>query len=232
MKIRQWFDKWSTEDPEDRRELQIDGLRETTELIHGVLREETKAVGIDSIFLGGLSQGCAAGLIALLLWEGKPLPVFFGMCGYLPFNDLLAEVLSGESSIRVANEEKRAQNPHLDDGTSDSLDITFEDPSNCCTEATTSSLPESPSVHAIDALRQMLSIPSSSAEHLPFQKTRLIMGHGAMDEMIPHAVARKAAQCLRQLGVEVSYHEYPHLGHWYSEDMLTDVAECIEKNQS
>ncbi|KAI3325028.1 alpha/beta-hydrolase [Xylariaceae sp. AK1471] len=84
----QWFDNWKLEPPAtDREELQIPGLQETTSYLHRLVREEIALVpgGAANAILGGLSQGCAASLIALLLWEGDGLAAAFGMCGWLPY---------------------------------------------------------------------------------------------------------------------------------------------------
>jgi predicted esterase len=71
--IYQWFGHWSHEAPEEREELQNDGLQEKTVYIDGLLRE-VDAVGAENVVLGGLSQAWSASLVALLLWEG-------GRCG-------------------------------------------------------------------------------------------------------------------------------------------------------
>lgn len=70
----------------------IDGLRETTAYLHTLIREEIALLraaggGSRDIVLGGLSQGCAASLVAAALWDGEewPLGAVVGMCGWLPF---------------------------------------------------------------------------------------------------------------------------------------------------
>ena len=101
--ITQWFDNWSLQAPTQREELQIEGLRETTAFIHGLLREEIASVGAENVVLGGLSQGCAAALIATLLWDGKPLAAVFGMCGWLPYRAHMQEI--AETATEDADEE-------------------------------------------------------------------------------------------------------------------------------
>ena len=96
--ISQWFDNWSLQTPTEREELQIEGLRETSAFIHGILREEIAIVGAENVILGGLSQGCAAALIATLLWEGEPLAAVFGMCGWLPYREHMQEIAESTDS--------------------------------------------------------------------------------------------------------------------------------------
>lgn len=44
--------------------MEIEGLRETSEWLHVLLSQEIEKVGADNVALVGLSQGCAATLIA------------------------------------------------------------------------------------------------------------------------------------------------------------------------
>lgn len=92
--ITQWFDNWhldfppSDSDPLDITTntpqrpprpakndwMMIDGLRETTAHLHALVREEVALLrpaggrGARDIVLGGISQGCAASLVAAALW--------------------------------------------------------------------------------------------------------------------------------------------------------------------
>ncbi|KAF2170440.1 hypothetical protein M409DRAFT_19261 [Zasmidium cellare ATCC 36951] len=82
--MNQWFDFWSLADPESRPEIQVQGLRETVRFLHGLITEESGVVGIGNVVLWGMSQGAAAGLVAMLLWQGEGIGAFVGMCGWLP----------------------------------------------------------------------------------------------------------------------------------------------------
>lgn len=104
--IHQWFDYWSLETPEKREELQIDGLRETSKYIHGLLKKEVELVGADNVVLGGLSQGCAASLVALLLWDGEPLAGMVGMCGWLPYRKMMENAFVEEKVKANAGEDE------------------------------------------------------------------------------------------------------------------------------
>lgn len=88
----QWFDNWSLQTPNEKEGLQTECLRETSALVHRILEDEIAIVGAQKVVLGGLSQGCAAALIALLLWEGQPLAAAFGMCGWLPFREHMEDL--------------------------------------------------------------------------------------------------------------------------------------------
>ncbi|KAG2178733.1 hypothetical protein INT44_001886 [Umbelopsis vinacea] len=84
MDIAQWFDIWSVEEPENRKELQVTGLTESVTFILNVIREEASSVPPEHIILGGISQGCATAIHALMHYDTQ-LNGFIGFCGWLPF---------------------------------------------------------------------------------------------------------------------------------------------------
>jgi predicted esterase len=53
------------------------------------------------------------------------------------------------------------------------------------------------------------------------------MGHGVEDEKVGLALGREAAGFMRALGAEVGWREYEGLGHWYSGELLADLAEFM-----
>jgi len=87
--MSQWFDIWSVEEPSEKKELQINGLRESIEEILSVIRSETRVIPPWRIILGGISQGCATAIHALF-HGGIRLGGFVGLCGWLPFQDDIA----------------------------------------------------------------------------------------------------------------------------------------------
>lgn len=62
--------------------------RQTFILLHG---RGSNGQSFGSDVLGGLSQGCAAALVATLLWEGGRLGALVGMCGWLPYAARMSE---------------------------------------------------------------------------------------------------------------------------------------------
>ncbi|EPS35543.1 hypothetical protein H072_11097 [Dactylellina haptotyla CBS 200.50] len=84
--INQWFDNYSLDDPSEREHLQVDGLRETTEVVHQLIRDEVEGgIPLERIVLGGLSQGCAASIYAMLTFDRGRLGGYIGMSGWFPF---------------------------------------------------------------------------------------------------------------------------------------------------
>lgn len=216
-KTNQWFDNWDLEPPAtDREELQAPGLKQTVTYLHGLLEKEIAEVpgGARNVILWGLSQGCAASLMALLLWKGEQLGGVVGMCGWLPY----AGRLEGEMRERPA-EETGTLDDDDDDlfERSDSKDIAQE---------------PDPTKRAINWLREELELRLDLGEGntheevgLVFNKIPVFLGHGVEDEKVSVVLGRAAFSCLRGLGVDgVEWKEYEGLGHWYSSEMLSDIV--------
>ena len=81
----EWFDIYSLTDPTLHEELQTEGLQQSITFIHQLIEEEVNAVGGDAqrVVLGGISQGCATAVRAML--SSRKLGAFVGFCGWIPF---------------------------------------------------------------------------------------------------------------------------------------------------
>ena len=216
--IHQWFDCWSLTTPEEKEELMLDGLRETSRFIHGLLGDAIEEVGASNVILGGLSQGCAATLISLLTWEGESLAAVFGMCGWLPLGRHVADIM--EPNLLKGN------NNDLFGGGGDATQNL--------------SMPE----QAIEWLREEIDISasptassrspgtlttgSSSSQVLTFQHTPIFLAHGTDDEKVPFQLGRDARDCLVSMEAQLHWKEYEDLGHWYSRPMLGDLVEFLQ----
>ena len=160
--------------------------------------------------MGGLSQGCAAVLVAVLMWEGERLGGAFGLCGWLPFCDMLTEIAvpvewgsdddeeGGSGGVVFRGEEEEG----------DSLE---------------------PVEQAVKALREELAMEDVGVPSMVFRRTPLFLGHGAEDGIVAVERGRRARECLREMGVRVEWREYDELGHWYSTPMLRDLARFIKE---
>ncbi|KAF2756310.1 alpha/beta-hydrolase [Pseudovirgaria hyperparasitica] len=81
--MNQWFDYLGPHAPYSRPDLQAYGLRRTTAMLHELVTAEAEKVGLENVFVGGLSQGCAAALVGCMTLEGR-IGGFVGMSGFLP----------------------------------------------------------------------------------------------------------------------------------------------------
>lgn len=214
----QWFDNWKLDPPAtEREELQIEGLHETTKYLHQLLRAEIAIVpgGARNVVFGGLSQGCAASLVASLLWEGEDLGAVVGMCGRLPFAERLMAEIQGE-------EDEQHDNGAL------GFDPFAVDA--CDHDGTASEATGTPAQRAVIWLREQLDLPALQlpSELLSVQRTPIFLGHGGQDEKVSIVLGRRASECLCELGASVCWNEYDDLGHWYSSDMLNDLLHFLQ----
>ena len=186
-----------------------DGLRESSQFIHGLLTKAIQEVGAENVTLGSLSQGCAAMLVSILLWTREPLGAVFGMCGWLPLRHHIADI-ADPSTPSEDDENPFAREEHTD-GEAD--------------------LP----AEAVAWLREELDFPtappSSLSTFVPFQRTLIFLAHGTEDEKVNVELGRQARDCLRLLGANVEWKEYEGLGHWYSGQMLGDLVEFLTEKK-
>ncbi|TDZ14623.1 Acyl-protein thioesterase 1 [Colletotrichum orbiculare MAFF 240422] len=82
MPMSQWFDVWSVENPDERPELQEQGLRDSTRFVLGILERESAVVARERIFLGGISQGFAAALATFFAGGGSGVAGLIGLCSW------------------------------------------------------------------------------------------------------------------------------------------------------
>lgn len=84
MEMSQWFDMWSTEQPHDKEEMSRAGIEAAVARMTDLVEQESKAVPLDHIFLGGISQGSAVGIHTLLRGELQ-IGGYMGFSTWLPF---------------------------------------------------------------------------------------------------------------------------------------------------
>lgn len=90
VEMSQWFDIWSVADPTEKEEIQLEGLRESIEDILNIIRTEMSSVPVSRIVLGGISQGSATAIMAMLYGQGR-LGGFIGLCTWLPLQGWVAD---------------------------------------------------------------------------------------------------------------------------------------------
>ncbi|KAE8451772.1 hypothetical protein EG329_003229 [Mollisiaceae sp. DMI_Dod_QoI] len=207
----QWFNNWHLEEYTKRQDLQIDGLRASCAYIHELLRREIEIVGGENVVLWGLSQGCATSLTALLTWDGKPFAATVGMCGWLPFSNLIEEIVRENES----GDDPFSHSGDDDEDTKDPLRLGSEN-----SEIDTRK-------QAVAFLREHLDMNS---EGDVFWDVPVFLGHGTEDEKVSVNLGREAKSCLDLVGVDVQMIEYEGLGHWYSQDMLRDIFQFLKKS--
>ncbi|KAK7511658.1 Alpha/Beta hydrolase protein [Phyllosticta citriasiana] len=91
VKMSQWFDIWSLENPEELKDIQKAGLSESISSVIEVIEFEASLIGTEKIILAGISQGCATAIHALLQGERR-LGAFVGVCSWLPFQSEIQSI--------------------------------------------------------------------------------------------------------------------------------------------
>jgi predicted esterase len=200
---------------EYRQHIQLAGLKESVEYVHALLRDAVREVGAGNVVVMGLSQGCAVGLVALLLWDGGRLGAFVGMCGWLPLRREMVDAVGGDESQEEGEEDggglfERDEMEVLKDGGKSKLE------------------------HAIEWLGGELERSRDATQRCngaELEKTPVFLGHGHEDEKVPLQLGSLASDCLKELGFDVRWREYPGLAHWYSSDMLHDIVVFLNERK-
>ncbi|KAK4205469.1 alpha/beta-hydrolase [Triangularia verruculosa] len=101
----QWFDMWSLDDVQQRRELQAPGLLSSVDLIIQTIKNEELLVPRNRIFLGGISQGFATSLAALFADGKGGFAGLVGFCSWFPLADDATDAIRQhpDSTQRLTN---------------------------------------------------------------------------------------------------------------------------------
>lgn len=217
----QWFDNWHLEDVTRRQDLMRAGLRTSVAHIHSLLQAEIEIVGKGNVVLWGLSQGCATSLSALLAWDGEPFAAVVGMCGWMPFSNILLEI------ARVDDAES-AWDPFAcddsvgEDTSSYPIDENMENieryaPGSNENKSAKLSLPE----QAVVFFRNEIEIEGET--RMACGDIPVFLGHGMDDDKVSIELGREAQSCLELIGIDVQLVEYANCGHSCSSEMLRDI---------
>ncbi|KXH56036.1 acyl-protein thioesterase [Colletotrichum salicis] len=210
--INQWYDGSG-----DWEEMLWGHAKEMIVFIHSLVEDEAIRVGATGkVMLGGFSQGCAAALLCLLMWRGKPLGGILGMCGMLPMAGVMSEALvKGQRRL---------------DGLHDEADDPFEhsdDSSNAGEEGDQAEY--DPTHQALCILGDETGLPVPDlATRLSSQETPVFLGHGTADANVLVHHGQEASRVLRTMSFDVNFKPYDGLDHCYSKDMLKDMVGFLE----
>lgn len=230
----------------------MDGLRQSVEFVHGLLREEIEAVGRENVVLWGLSQGCATSLVSLLIWEGAPFAATVGMCGWLPFDGLvgIGEPLARARAEGVVEKMQRAT---LEDKTCRHCEMEFTSKTKlskhikicdmipeCMHCGDKFSSEELLAEHLVECKSYDSSLPPRGVmllrrklgvgeRGLSFRNVPVFLGHGTEDKKVDMEFGREAKRALDSVGCDVQMKEYEDLGHWTSPEMMADIFNFLKE---
>jgi len=213
--IAQWFDFYNGTDPKSYTPTQLDGLRAVVEHIHTLIEDEVAAgIPAENILLGGLSQGAAVALVALLL-GGRRLGGVLGLSGWLPF------------ALEIRRELARKGMPvgAVVTGTRD-VDVPVWDADE--------GFKLQERTRVLGVLRERVLGQDAFEEDVVSQvlKTPAWLGHGDSDEVVKYLVGREIYGGLKALGMDVVWRRYCGLPHRMKVCLLSLVVKAIWTDDS
>jgi len=194
--IAQWFDFYNGTDPKSYTPTQLEGLRAVVEHIHALIEDEIAGgIAPENILLGGLSQGAAVALVALLL-GGRRLGGVLGLSGWLPF------------ALEIRRELARKGMPvgAVVTGTRD-VDVPAWDADE--------GLKLRERARVLGVLRERVLGQEALEMEVVSQvlQTPAWLGHGDSDEVVKYLVGREIYGGLKALGMDVVWRRYRGLPH-------------------
>lgn len=100
--MSQWFDMWSVENPDERSEVQLEGLRNSVSALMRTIQDEAAHVPRQKIFLAGISQGFATAIAALLADDDDTRPSLAGVIGLSSWMPLGGMLTCGDGKTQMA----------------------------------------------------------------------------------------------------------------------------------
>lgn len=199
-----WFDIHSLENPNERQDLQVDGLRESVLGILSILSDEIELVGGDPsrVFLGGISQGMATALATLLCAPGRikgPLGGFVGFCGWLPFSQQAEDLLRRRQAQELLREYK--------------VNHSFSEPSGFDKKGEMSKL-------FLDTIAGVGVHQVTRNTDFSVLTTPVFLSHGTDDTLVSVRLGRQASRIWQQIDVPTQWEEFTEAvagGHWIKE---------------
>lgn len=213
----EWFDIYSLTDTTLREELQVEGLQQSVAFIHQLIQAEAKHVPLANIVLGGISQGCATAVHAMLSLEGQNVGAFVGFCGWMPFASSIQGSHTssfGMSTLRdITNNRQRPPIPPL---------------------APSSVEPSTELEKHWHPPPSLLVSPLLSNGLQPLQPVSgsvIFLSHSKNDEVVDFGLGIQLRSILQQLGAKVSWREYDDGGHWIKEPQgFDDLIDFLATN--
>ncbi|KAF7547852.1 hypothetical protein G7Z17_g7431 [Cylindrodendrum hubeiense] len=200
-----WFDAHSLTDPAARQDLQTAGIEESVSYVRRVLEEQRRDVGgrAERLVLGGISQGGAVGIWALLCEGdlGRGPGGFVGSSTWVPFGDNLERILPSSASAAPSISPGR--------GVEESLESGAGAASHTLTQ---------PDATAYDPFVRGMISSGHGTRRASSSGIHVLLGHGLDDAYVDVELGRQAARVLSRAGHGVDWREYTGAeqeGHWF-----------------
>jgi lysophospholipase II len=214
----EWFDIYSLTDTTLREELQVEGLQQSVAFIHQLIQAEAKHVPLANIVLGGISQGCATAVHAMLSLKGQNIGAFVGFCGWMPFASSIQDSHTSSFGMGTLRDiTKNRQRPPIPPLAPSSVEPSTELEKNW---------------HTPPSLLVPPPLPSNGLQPLqPVSGSVIFLGHSKNDEVVDFGLGVQLRSVLQQLGAKVSWREYDDGGHWIKEPQgFDDLIDFLATN--
>jgi len=224
----QWFDNWHLEHRTKSQHLQVEGLAASTTYVHKILKNEIAIIGKENVVLWGLSQGCATSLASLLSWDGEPFGAVVGMCGWLPFANLIKDTNAITSSKYPTSQaaDKNDDNGDADSESDDDAESTDGESSENGSDHDTDNNYFSRLEKLDDNSEDPFSFSGDEAEYDPFSPSRDDQNSELSNKDTPPDFPARAIQDFRdaidQKTTGMAYQRIPiFLGHGAEDERVT-----------
>ena len=197
----------------------VPGLRESVGRVLEIVRREAKLVPLRNIVLGGISQGCATAIFALLS-SGLELGGFVGLCSWLPFQEEIEAI--AHDTENQDNDVAQRTRKILQIGSDEDLegqDIRGDDKVAKTGEG----------AEDLGPLMGQLSLSVGAKG-----KTPIFLAHSRDDETVPFDMGEGLCRTMKALGFDVRWQEYEDGGHWIHpskgvDDMANFLHDMLDK---
>ena len=217
----EWFDIYSLTNPTLREELQFEGLQQSVAFIHHLIQDEAAHVPLANIVLGGISQGCATAVRAML--DGHGLGAFVGFCSWMPFpsnvQNLHASISSSQQAFDMSTLAETTQDMNNRPQEEQTLNAKKRSGLQSPGDLQSNKL----FIHNMTMSDHGLS--SNTATNTP-----VFLSHAKDDEVVDFDLGFQLRNILQQqLGMKVTWREYDDGGHWIKEpEGFDDVLDFLK----
>jgi predicted esterase len=244
--VPQWFDVWDSIDREAHKEIQHDGIRDTTAFLRRIVEIEARKIGCQNVILVGLSQGAAVSQQLLLGLEcavdlnlhpksndgesdgadgnaNDSTPQALGgavfMSGWLPLASDIAMAALPDEADEFDSRWRSPAEKGLCVGPEGAAQLAAEDPDLITRQYGAANFVRE--VAELDALTPDLQRSPG------FVHTPVFIGHGTQDSTVPIHMGVRVRDLLVRLGMNVRWKTYYH-GHWWKEPQeMNDIVKFL-----
>lgn len=184
----------------------MDGLRESTQQIIEIIREEEAIVSREKIILGGISQGNATAIMTLLS-SGLNFAGYIGLSSWLPFQNVITAFPEGVKKNQAALARE--------------VGLLFQDEKDTTgMESLCAKLGNLSATATADDTTDSITLTNT---------TPIFLSHSRDDETVPFEQGEGLRETIASLGFNVTAKVYEDGGHWiHPRHGVDDIAGFLQ----